>query len=44
MHTRDELGLQMEQILMMGNGLKSDHVPVDVGGDDQRLDLERSRR
>lgn len=28
MHTRDELGLQMEQILMTGNGLTSDHVPV----------------
>lgn len=28
MHTRDELGLQMEQILMTGNGLKSDHVPL----------------
>lgn len=27
-HARDELGVQMEQILMTANGLKSDHVPA----------------
>ena len=27
-HARDELGIQMEQILMTANGLKSDHVPA----------------
>ena len=27
-HARDELGVQMEQILMTANGLESDHVPA----------------
>ena len=27
-HARDELGVQMEQILMTAHGLKSDHVPA----------------
>lgn len=27
-HARDELDVQMEQILLTANGLKSDHVPA----------------
>lgn len=27
-HARDELGVQMEQILMTAEGLESDHVPA----------------
>ena len=27
-HARDELGVQMEQILMTAHGLKSDHIPA----------------
>lgn len=27
-HARDELSVQMEEILMTANGLKSDHVPA----------------
>ena len=27
-HARDELGVEMDQILMTANGLKSDHVPA----------------